>query len=811
MVTINVVAGDYEDGASEITGEHFGNIYTTYRSFDKISEADESGGFTLGGLRWPDGSRSENFDEDVVYSLTNPNLHVQEGKGLTDMLELANEKGVPLSIIIPTKRYLEELGTEYDPNDANDLRNIGMNDVKDFLNRLLDGEFGSFPNGLTLEIGNESAYIGWQGGEYINSGSYGELANLFLTAIAEVYSERGITPDDSGIKIGIQSGANTWVATAISDQIDTVVNPATGFTNSGLIDSILNHEGLNGTADEFSFTDLEEITDIWFNLLGTLPELYFSAWNVGKAIKFYNPDGSPITTYIRDGEEFSMADVLIDQDIGARQAAGTVAVFSYQIALGADAMALWGTVGTSNSYYWFTDWQNDEKVVYREQTSHGGEALRMLNESLIGTRLLDGVVINGMWTQNPNATNYNSFAYADNAKVVLFLTAGDINDSSGLDVNVNLSGFGSLEYVWVEVIRTRIAEGYEEFIGTPYERLYEIPVITRLKVVLDDNGNFIWHFEEDYETVRIIATKDNPTGGHIILWGDETDDYFTGWALGDWLRGGEGDDMLVGRDGHDRLLGGNGNDIVKGNWGNDLLFGGIGDDQLYGGTGEDNIHGDHGGDVIYGGEGNDTIHGAEGEDLMRGGLGNDVIWGGDGNDIVLGNGNNDLLFGGLGDDQVHGGTGDDVIYGDHGGDVIYGGEGNDTIHGAEGEDIMRGGLGNDMIFGGDGGDVLRGGWGNDRLYGGLGDDILSGGMGDDVLKGEGGSDTFLFTNDQNGRDVIIDFEDGIDILNINHHNGGFDTLTISETNGNTTIIYDSGIIVLLDTSISSITEDDFIF
>ncbi|MFO7921437.1 MAG: hypothetical protein R6U99_11640, partial [Nioella sp.] len=44
-----------------------------------------------------------------------------------------------------------------------------------------------------------------------------------------------------------------------------------------------------------------------------------------------------------------------------------------------------------------------------------------------------------------------------------------------------------------------------------------------------------------------------------------------------------------------------------------------------------------------------------------------------------------------------------------------------------------------------------------------GDDTLIGGAGDDMLRGDAGADTFVFATGA-GADVVMDFEDDVDIL-----------------------------------------------
>ena len=58
-------------------------------------------------------------------------------------------------------------------------------------------------------------------------------------------------------------------------------------------------------------------------------------------------------------------------------------------------------------------------------------------------------------------------------------------------------------------------------------------------------------------------------------------------------------------------------------------------------------------------------------------------------------------------------------------------------------------------------------------FGGKGDDTLSGGEGDDVLRGGHGNDLFLF-NGGGGNDLILDFEEGSDLVRIAKGINGLD-------------------------------------
>lgn len=129
--------------------------------------------------------------------------------------------------------------------------------------------------------------------------------------------------------------------------------------------------------------------------------------------------------------------------------------------------------------------------------------------------------------------------------------------------------------------------------------------------------------------------------------------------------------------------------------------------------------------------------------------------------IVLGGGNdyfeNDstgrITFGNAGNDRIIGGAGNDTI---------AGGRNDDIIEANAGDNIFFGNLNNDVITGGSGSDTIFSGQGNDEVNGGAGNDILSGDRGLDTLTGGGGADQFVLPSSGANRDVITDFQLGVD-------------------------------------------------
>ncbi|MEO0914699.1 MAG: M10 family metallopeptidase C-terminal domain-containing protein, partial [Pseudomonadota bacterium] len=124
--------------------------------------------------------------------------------------------------------------------------------------------------------------------------------------------------------------------------------------------------------------------------------------------------------------------------------------------------------------------------------------------------------------------------------------------------------------------------------------------------------------------------------------------------------------------------------------------------------------------------------------------------------------------------------------------------------------------GNDLFDGAHGrvNGVVSGGAGADALIGGRRGDTLAGGAGDDDLTGNGGADIFVFAKeDAPSKDIVNDFEDGRDRIDVSDF--GFKSVAeigVEQLGDNLRLTFDADNSVLLkDTSADQITSDDFIF
>jgi len=261
--------------------------------------------------------------------------------------------------------------------------------------------------------------------------------------------------------------------------------------------------------------------------------------------------------------------------------------------------------------------------------------------------------------------------------------------------------------------------------------------------------------------------------------------------------GGSERETLVTGDAEANVLTGSGDaDRLLGLAGNDSLWGGSGRDSLLGGAGEDMLRGQADNDRLWGGAGADTLHGGRGQDTLNGNTGADRLYGAE---------NNDVLWGARGNDRLYGQRGNDRLNGQKGDDSLWGGGGQDQLRGSHGADDVRGQAGNDRLFGGTGRDDLFGGRGRDHLNGGTGADLLWGGAGDDV---------FVFAG-RHGRDRIMDFQQGRDVMDLRALAQGsaerVSDLEVSVAQGDLYISTGAGTIILEGLARLDLTADDFIF
>jgi Ca2+-binding RTX toxin-like protein len=221
---------------------------------------------------------------------------------------------------------------------------------------------------------------------------------------------------------------------------------------------------------------------------------------------------------------------------------------------------------------------------------------------------------------------------------------------------------------------------------------------------------------------------------------------------------------------------------VIGTTGNDAMIGGNGDDLFQGLAGDDRLSvvqafiNQPNGAINLGDPGNDTLDGGLGNDTMTGGIGNDTY-------IVDSIGDTVIEFFGTiidpeSNEPISGGN--DTVrssinytLSDFVENLVLTGSNDLNGTGNSANNLLTGNSGKNTLQGGRGVDILLGGEGNDQLLGGRGNDVLTGGAGVDSFVYDSGA---VFTQSAFGKDVIRDFQVGIDKILLDQSTFGNITL-----------------------------------
>lgn len=329
-------------------------------------------------------------------------------------------------------------------------------------------------------------------------------------------------------------------------------------------------------------------------------------------------------------------------------------------------------------------------------------------------------------------------------------------------------------------------------------------------------------FNSNGDKIQEITGLDVDLSVFTAMRADNEDSNFFRWILngGNTYIGSEDSSTTAdGWDGDD-ITTGSGNDTVMGNGGGDYISDRGGADTYDGGEGGGDtlsydaafhkphlalqgIRADLKAGTVVGTDGlTDQVTGIEN---IRGSFMRDIIRGDDGNNRLTGLQGNDVLNGRGGFDTVRYDR-DDRNGGLEGvwvnlgkGKAIDGFGNKDTLKNIE---AVRGSMFDD---------VLKDSSGDNFLSGRDGDDRICVDNGDDHVEGGAGADLFQFKSRSFGDNVIYDFEDGTDMIEILHAKR-FRQLDIeNDGNGNAVISYRSSTIYLDGVDAQDLTADDFIF
>lgn len=220
-------------------------------------------------------------------------------------------------------------------------------------------------------------------------------------------------------------------------------------------------------------------------------------------------------------------------------------------------------------------------------------------------------------------------------------------------------------------------------------------------------------------------------------------------------------DTLLGNDENNRLMGGAGLDVLDGGAGDDLLDGGADGAVASWGRAEGPVTASIAtGQAIEADGARDTLlnitglSGSPFADLLIGDDGVNTLSGGAGDDRLQGGGSADVLVGGAGADVLDGGVGRDL--------ADYSGTGPVRVSLVAGQAVDASGRLDQLSSVED----VRGSLRADLLIGDAAANRIEGGGGADTVTGRGGPDVFAFSAAIDFGDRILDFQPGVDHLEI---------------------------------------------
>lgn len=677
------------------------------------------------------------------YSLThldifNPDL----GRpGLSDMLEFCNANGKSFSMTMPTSHYVGPGGA---------VRGAALrSEVRDFALKLVQGGFGEVPKDMTLDIGNEYyAQPVFQG----NPKLFARIANVMIEELSAVFDSAAHNKLGIQIKIAMQIGGN------IED--DAIIRNELSSKSMLAIDELRTHR-LSGNFEYAGrmIDRVEETIEAWKSEQRSIGgdgrfDLNMSAWSTAnwtrpEAIKDYIKHYKAnfgINTAVTDAENsqrtnneferfWQTGDLigpngkvvktslgLMALDYGPRTALNYLELVSNYVEIGLARASVYG-IDVAGA----TTGSRPNAV---QGHLFGTEMFALMAESLPGmTRMkLPVEIVRPLGV----SSHVNVYSFESREKVVVFLAANDINNTSGLTYNFsNLSIEGNFVSAWGERLYGKTPPDWMKLWRIPDNpTLNEWPEANRYSLGITEtfvpkmSGNTVQiSFKRDFEVVRLVFAKETADLESIGDWaGANRHDFFSlvdNTSVGRTEAGTRHSDMLVGTLENDHMAGLAGNDTLIGGSGNDTLFGGEGSDELNGGAGADTLTGGDGNDTYIVDNPYDKIYEAfnKGSDLVLSSVGFNLP----------ANVENLRLVG----------SSDIRAVGNEIGNFIEGNSGNNTMSGLSGDDTLSGAGGNDVVLGGGG---------DDQMSGGLGDDTLDGGHGADRMNGGRGNDTYIVDN-----------------------------------------------------------------
>lgn len=421
--------------SSEIDRMVMGARFVTYRNDARFeAQIDE---LDPGLLVWPGGDLAERRTDRYGFEYEELYNDAIDRPGLSEMMTLANDQDAALSIVLPTVRYQ---GREADL----------ANDVRDFMGKLLGGDYGDLPKELILEVGSEY-YAYFEDGATSAAAQYAALADIVVTEIALALGDHAVNTTGADVTIAVQTGREIWEDNDLRAGLSDFALQNT--------EMLIHHrfpvqtQGFDGRVD-----DQIAINEAWEQEIqdagGTEPDFFVSAWNVaqltrGSALELFLDENPHLTESDVDLDartntafEAFWQDLLLDYDYGASHPGLILEGFSTYVEAGMDAGAIFGIDVIHPGRLSWRDEDGDDHLFV------GGEMLKMIYESVEGTRILAS---DEPYDRSAAATTY---AFEGDDKLIVFIAAGA---DASTEVSIEIDNLAA-DYTSVFADRLAIGE-----------------------------------------------------------------------------------------------------------------------------------------------------------------------------------------------------------------------------------------------------------------------------------------------------------------------------------------------------------------
>ncbi|PTX54283.1 hypothetical protein C8N43_3096 [Litoreibacter ponti] len=506
---LNIDAPDVVDRSHEIGQTSFGVKYTAFRKFSRFEDQMED--HDIGMIHWPGGNLSER--DDGRYGFEHKGLFkpVANKPDLAEVFEYAFEHDIAVAITLPTARYQD------DPQAL-------VEGARAFLEDLHSGEFGTLPDTLIIEIGNEFYDVFEGGSEVVKAADYAQVVNAYSDVIAEVEARYDVDPEqvEYSVQTGKTPAASEMILNSLSD---------TSLINS---DYLSHHRyPFEARGADNRVEDIGEILDAYDAARAELGQddtkLFVSEYNTASITR-----GEAATRYAEseNGLSRSQLDVqgrsdlsferyyqqqLEIRDYGMDQAENILQIFSEYQGLGAEAMTsyAWDSVHAGRHSFEGTD---GESYIFV-----GGAVQDMMAESLIGTRVLD-------WYEDNDHSKHGTdevsvFGFDSPDKLVIFLTAPEDEDAEML-YDIPLDDLGPVQSVWGESLTGAPPDNWQELFGVQDVQGVDqsaeaetFSVAAREAFAPEVEEGFVTvSFSEPGEVVRLVFARSDAGEAEIEEW-----------------------------------------------------------------------------------------------------------------------------------------------------------------------------------------------------------------------------------------------------------------------------------------------------